>query len=88
MVHVARGEPPFVTDDAESTKNRQWEIYLASQIGHDSSGWSGTSPHLEIDYGAIRNLELILTAPVAFDTTSNGRSQFGYGGTELEVKYR
>ena len=88
VVHVTRAEPPFVTDDAEPTEYRHWEIYLASQIAHDSSGWSGTSPHVEIDYGAIRNLELSLTVPVAFDTTSNGRSQFGYGDTELEIKYR
>jgi hypothetical protein len=87
VLHVAWAEPPFVTDDAEPTEYRHWEIYLASQIAHDSSGWSGTSPHVEIDYGAIRNLELSLTAPVAFDS-SNRRSQFGYGDTALEVKYR
>jgi Putative MetA-pathway of phenol degradation len=85
---VARAEPPFVTDDPEPTEYRHWEIFLGSEIAHDSVGWSGEAPHVEIDYGAMRNLELSVIAPLAFNTTSNGRSQFGYGDTELEVKYR
>jgi hypothetical protein len=87
-VHVARAGPPFTTDDPEPPEYRHWEIYLASQLAHDSNGWSGTSPHLELDYGAIPNFQLSLTVPVAFDAPSKGGSQFGYGDTELGGKYR
>lgn len=88
VVQVAWAGPPFTTDDPEPVEYRHWEIYLASQLAHDSSGWSGTSPHLEINYGAIRNLQLHLIAPVAFNAPSHGSRQFGYGDTELGVKYR
>jgi hypothetical protein len=87
-VHVAWAGPPFVTDDPEPPEYRHWEIYFASQLADDSNGWSGTSPHVELDYGAIPNIQLSLIAPVAFDAPSRGRSQFGCGDTELGVKYR
>jgi hypothetical protein len=87
-VHVARAGPPFTTDDPEPVEYRHWEIYLASQLAHDSSGWSGTSPHVEINYGPIPNLHLHLIAPVAFNAPSHGGTQFGYGDTELGIKYR
>ena len=87
-VHIARAGPPFTTDDPEPPEYRHWETYFASQLAHDSNGWSGTSPQLELDYGAIPNVQLSLTVPVAFDAPSNGKNQFGYGDTELGVKYR
>jgi hypothetical protein len=87
-VHAARAGPPFITDDPEPVEFRHWEIYLASQLTHDSGGWSGTSPHLELNYGAIPNLQLHLIAPVAFNAPSQGSRHFGYGDTELGIKYR
>jgi hypothetical protein len=41
--------PPFTTDDPEPVEYRHWEIYVASQLEHDKGGWSGTSPHFEIN---------------------------------------
>jgi hypothetical protein len=88
VTHIAQAGPPFVTDDPEPVEHKHWEIYLASQLAHDSSGWSGTSPHVEINYGAIPNLQLHLIAPVAFNAPAAGSRQFGYGDTELGIKYR
>lgn len=53
---VASAGPPFVTDDPEPVEHDHWEIYLASQDQHDSNGWTGTAPHLEVNYGAIKDL--------------------------------
>ncbi len=88
VVQVARAGPPFTTDDPEPVEYRHWEIYLASQLAHDSGAWSGTSPHVELNYGAIPNLQLHLIAPVAFNAPSQESRQLGYGDTELGIKYR
>jgi Putative MetA-pathway of phenol degradation len=87
-VHVGRAGPPFVTDDPEPAEYQHWEFYLASQIEHESGEWSGTSPHVEINYGALPNVHLHLIAPLAFNAPSHGGTQFGYGDTELGIKYR
>lgn len=82
------GGPPFVTDDPEPVELHHWEIYLASQQYHSADGWSGTAPHLEMNYGVLPEMQLHLIAPLAYDNPSDGRSHFGYGDTELGVKYR
>lgn len=50
--------PPFVTDDPEPVEYQHWEFYIASQHVETSDGWSGTAPHVELNYGAISNLQL------------------------------
>ena len=80
--------PPFSTDDPEPVEYRHWEIYVASQLDHDKSGWSGTSPHFEVNYGALPNLQLHLIAPVSFSAQAHGATNFGYGDTEVGAKYR
>jgi hypothetical protein len=85
---VAQGGPPFATDDPAPVDYQHWEIYLASQVAHDSGGWSGTAPHMEVNYGAISNLQLHLIAPLAFVAPSHASTQFGYGDTELGAKFR
>ena len=86
--HLAWAGPPFTTDDPEPVEYQHWEVYLASQMAHDRDGWSGTSPHLEVNYGAIPNLQLHLIAPLSFVSPSHEAARFGYGDTELGVKYR
>jgi len=85
---TVRAGPPFVTDDPEPVEYRHWEVFLASQLNHDPGGWSGTSPHLEVNYGAARDLQASLTAAVAFDAPKDGQPTWGYGDTELAMKYR
>ena len=41
-----------------------------------------------MNYGAITNLQLHLIAPLAYDAPAQGIRQYGYGDTELGVKYR
>ncbi len=80
--------PPFVTDDPEPVDHQHWEVYLASQLSRDADGWSGTSPHVEVNYGVVTNLQLHLIAPIAFSAPEHGPKEFGYGTTELGAKYR
>jgi hypothetical protein len=84
----AMAGPPFLTDDPEPVEYQHWELYLASQdfkIGRD---WSGTSPQLELNYGAVSDVQLHVIAPLAYDAPSAGTAHYGYGDTELGVKVR
>jgi hypothetical protein len=80
--------PPFVTDDPEPVDYQHWEFYIASQHIQTSGGWSGTAPHIELNYGVITNVQLHLIAPLAYDALKNDTAHYGYGDTELGVKFR
>lgn len=44
--------PPYVTDDPEPAELHHWEVYLATiDQWSREDGWSGTSPHIEVNYG-------------------------------------
>src|SRR5450432_350943 len=57
---AAQAGPPYVTDDPEPVDYRHWEVYLASQDAITSGGASGTAPHVEVNYGAVPDLQLHL----------------------------
>ena len=80
--------PPFITDDPEPVDYQHGEFYIASQDFQTSDGWSGTAPHIELNYGVITNVQLHLIAPLAYDAPKNGAARYGYGDTELGVKFR
>ena len=80
--------PPYATDDPEPVEHRHWELYLASQHFHDRDGWAGTAPHFEVNYGVVPDVQLHLIAPVAYSAPNNSIAHYGYGDTELGVKFR
>jgi hypothetical protein len=80
--------PPFVTDDPEPVELHHWEVYFASQSAHDVGGWAGTLPHFEVNYGAVKNLQLHIILPLAYAFPSHSTYQYGYGDTEIGAKYR
>jgi hypothetical protein len=86
---LAAAGPPYTTDDPEPVEPRHWELYLATadQWSRDA-GWSGTSPHVEVNYGAVPDVQLHLVAPVAWARPPGGAARFGYGDTELGAKVR
>lgn len=80
--------PPFLTDDPQTVDFQHWEFYLASIDFKTKDGWVGDGPHVEINYGVVPNVQLHLIAPVAYDSPSLGTGHYGYGDTELGVKFR
>jgi len=80
--------PPFITDDPEPVNYQHGEFYLASQHAETSAGWTGTAPHFELNYGVITNVQLHLITPLAYNVSSAGAAHYGYGDTELGVKFR
>lgn len=80
--------PPYITDDPEPVEYRHWELYLASQTFHDADGWTGTAPHFEVNYGVVPNVQLHVIAPLAYSAPAGGSAHYGYGDTELGIKFR
>jgi hypothetical protein len=80
--------PPFLTDDPEPVDYQHWEFYIASQHTETADDWSGTAPHIELNYGVVPNAQLHLITPLAYDAPSDDSAHYGYGDTELGVKFR
>ena len=80
--------PPFLTDDPQTVEFQHWELYVASIDFKTKDGWVGDGPHVEINYGVVPNVQLHLIAPVAYNSPKEGTGHYGYGDTELGVKFR
>jgi hypothetical protein len=80
--------PPFQTDDPETVEHRHWELYLASAHEYDPDGWSGTAPHLEVNYGVAPNTQLHLIVPLAYSAPNGSRAAYGFGDLEVGMKLR
>lgn len=80
--------PPFVTDDPVPVDDHHWEFNVASQDTETSFGWTGTAPHFELNYGVVPNVQLHLLAPLDYNAPPSGDVHYGYGDTEVGVKFR
>lgn len=80
--------PPFRTDDPVPVGYRHSEAYLFSTGTREADGTSGVGPAVEFNYGPLPDTMLHLIAPVAYDAPEGKASHFGYGDTEVGVKYR
>ncbi|MFI5385051.1 MAG: hypothetical protein ACHQ50_02930 [Fimbriimonadales bacterium] len=85
---ACRYGPPYFTDDPEPVDYQHWEFYVASQYLHTRDSVSGTAPHFELNYGAAPNLQIHLITPCAFSRQIGSPNQWGYGDTEVGLKYR
>jgi len=80
--------PPFRTDDPIPVDHDHGEIYLFSTGTCESGGTSGVGPALEFNYGILPDTQFHIIAPMAYDAPDHEASHFGYGDTEIGVKYR
>jgi hypothetical protein len=85
---ITHAGPPFVTDDPEPVEYQHWEVYFAAQYEHNRDQDSSTLPHLEINYGVVPNVQIHLLAPLIYVKPEGKSSQYGYGDTELGIKFR
>jgi len=79
----ATAGPPFQTDDPEPVPYQHFEFYTLSTGAAISGDTAGVGPAWEFNYGLVPNGQVHIIAPLAFDSPAGGRSQFGYGDTEL-----
>jgi len=80
--------PPFVTDDPDPTDYKHWEIDFFSTYGHTSGTDFAQFPALEVDYGLVPDVQLHAIMPLDYNRSPGSSAQWGYGDTELGVKYR
>lgn len=80
--------PPFNTDDPETVRFKHWEYYISSINTYQPGVWSGTSPHVELNYGLIPNVQVHLLLPMNYTYSSHQGADFGYADTEFGIKYR
>lgn len=85
---LAWAGPPFRTDDPEPVDLDHWEIDVFSTATHVHGDTSGVLPGIEVNYGLLKNLQLHVVAPLAFDKPQGVGTRWGYGDTELGAKYR
>src|SRR6185437_163393 len=85
---AAGGGPPYFTDDPVPVDYRHWEFYVASQYARAGDGATMTLPHFEVNYGAAPDLQVHLITPFIRSVPTGGRTEYGYGDTELGAKYR
>ncbi|HVM32891.1 MAG TPA: hypothetical protein VMU88_07135 [bacterium] len=85
---VLFAEPPFNTGDPEPTDPGHFEIYLSGSLESGAEGLEGELPELEVDFGALPDLQLHVAAPFLYDSPQAGGAVYGYGDTELGVKLR
>ncbi|MGA2533612.1 MAG: hypothetical protein ABSG19_11320 [Candidatus Aminicenantales bacterium] len=84
----ARGGPPFFTDDPVPVDIHNWEFYFASQHFITGDAVSGTLPHFEVNYGAVKNVQLHLIIPMAYAKPKGLPFQYGPGDIEVGIKFR
>jgi hypothetical protein len=87
MPQTGRAGPPFKTDDPQPVDFHHWEFYLASEQVFAKHSTDATLPHIEVNFGAFRNVQLHIVAPMGFVSTGDGQA-YGYSDTEIGVKYR
>jgi hypothetical protein len=87
IIQTGSAGPPFYTDDPQPVDFKHWEFYISSVNTIRPDNWSGTSPHLEVNYGLIPNLQVHLLVPMNYAYSPHGRPDFGYANTEFGVKY-
>jgi len=85
---IAFAGPPYISDDPEPTPYQNWEIYLGSQFTKELGSWTSTAPHLEVNYGPLRNVQLQVIVPLVIYAPSQGAASYGYGDTQVGIKYR
>lgn len=84
----ASGGPPFVTDDPEPVEYKHWEVYFFSIYSHARAGDFADAPGVEVNYGVVPDVQLHLIPTMAYERNRGGGAHYGYGDTELGLKYR
>jgi hypothetical protein len=80
--------PPFLTDDPEPVPFRHYEFYLFSTLDQTSDGYDVLLPAMELNVGAVANLQLHFVSPLQLAVPTEGGNHYGLGDMELGAKYR
>jgi hypothetical protein len=79
---------PFVTDDPETVERGHFEIDAAASGTVRQGSHFGMLPGVEVNYGLLDNLQVSAKVGMSFMHETGERTHYGFGDTELGVKYR
>ena len=88
VIQRANAGPPFNTDDPQPVEFHHWEYYISTINTFRTDVSTGTSPHFEVNYGLVPNVQVHLIVPVNYDYSRLQGFKLGYAYTELGLKYR
>jgi len=88
VIQQANAGPPFNTDDPQPVEFHHWEYYISTINTFRTDVSTGTSPHFEVNYGLVPNVQVHLIVPVNYDYSRLKGFKLGYAYTELGLKYR
>jgi hypothetical protein len=80
--------PPFRTDDPGVVDRGHFELLPFYSQTLAGNGRSGALPGLEVHYGMLPHVEIDLVVQAAFSTPSGASMQWGFGDTEIDLKYQ
>jgi hypothetical protein len=83
-----QAEPPFLTGDSQPIEQGRGELYTAGQLTSERQGGYETVPQLQLDYGALPDLQLHAAVSLAPANEPAGVTRYGLGDVELGFKYR
>lgn len=84
----ARAGPPYAAGDPDPVALGRWEVHIASQATFDGGGFTGSAPQVEVNYGALPELQLHAVAPLALAERTGLSPHYGTGDVELGAKVR
>jgi len=85
---MANAGPPFITDDPEPVELHHWEVYIFSLYTRTHHDDFAQVPAVEVNYGPLENVQLHVIAPLTISESDAEPAHYGYGDTELGLKYR
>jgi len=80
--------PPFRTDDPVPADYQHGELYLFATGTQAKWTNEGVAPGIEANYGFTPNAMLHVILPAAAYSREDSQTNWGYGDTEIGVKYR
>ena len=80
--------PPFISDDPDAIEFKHWKTYFASQGLKSNDEFYAFLPHLEINYGACKDIQLHTLIPLAIDKKIGQSATYGPGISEVGAKCR
>jgi hypothetical protein len=86
LARPAAAGPPFITDDPEPVDPGHWEIDFFSAGTTEHGDASGLGPSVEVNYGALPDVQLHVSLTTAYQSAAG--ANLGFGDSEFGVKYR
>jgi hypothetical protein len=85
---TAAAGAPYDTDDPEPVELGHLELYVATLRSFTRAGAGGFAPHVELNYGAVPDLQLHLLVPLGYSRPRGGPTTYGISDVEVGIKVR